>query len=452
MPSDPLRAMFRHLEDWPDATREDELAFRAFMREWTLAAGVWIPLFFLVCVALWWPLDWLVFPSGKHVAAFTQLRVSATVLFAVYAVVFRTSDLVRRHVYPAAVFAYAMMMGAIGHALGRLGPDAVPWLADAYIGVVPAAMIPMRLPERVAATFVVATTLPASFFLMWPANLAAPTAMGQVSFAVFAAVLSVVIGEVMLRTVRRSFMQARSIAREREDLAQIADTLALRVSDQTRELHALAAHLQHTQEAQRRSLSRALHANLGEELNAMRLLLEAGAREVDVAPHKTTDVLIDLSDALSRTTHVVRTMVADLQPEVLSEQGLEAALQWLVDRAQHAEQDAILRMEPAVASALDDHGQTVLFRAVQEALTNTRRHAEATVVRVSVRVDGDDVEAVIEDDGVGLDVAASTAGFGLAGIRHAVEARGGALEVFGEPGVGTRVVVRLPITRRTVPT
>lgn len=441
----PAPSPFQHLQDWPDATPDDHRAFDAYMRDWAGHIAMWLPLFFLAVLFVWWPIDHLVAPDAAFVEVFRDMRATAAVAFLVYAAVFRFSAAAREHILLTGSLAYAFALAVVGYSLGRLGPAGLHWLADAYIAVVPAAMIPLPLARRVAATVVVTGALPASYFLLHPENLTAPGAAGQISFAAFAVVLSILIGEVMLRTVRRSFLQGRSIARERARVSQLADTLALRVQDQTRELRALAQHLQQVQDAERRSLSRELHSELGEELNAMRVMLDTGARQVEVAPHKAGDLLTDLSEVLSRTTQTVRTMVLDLQPRILEERGLHAALNWLVIRARGAELDATLQFDPDVERALDMPGKVAVFRCVQEAIANTLRHAEARLLRVEARAERDAAVVSVEDDGVGVDPTRLTAGFGLQGLRERLRALGGTLEVAPLPDFGTRLTARVPM-------
>ena len=89
-----------------------------------------------------------------------------------------------------------------------------------------------------------------------------------------------------------------------------------------------------------------------------------------------------------------------------------------------------------------------LVRIVQEALTNVRKHARATSVRVDIRRRDNDIEAVIGDDGVGLNLAArprrETPRFGLATMRERAESIGGRLSIESTPGRGTTVTFLMP--------
>ncbi|MDR7520697.1 MAG: ATP-binding protein, partial [Armatimonadota bacterium] len=94
--------------------------------------------------------------------------------------------------------------------------------------------------------------------------------------------------------------------------------------------------------------------------------------------------------------------------------------------------------------------ETVIFRVVQEALTNVVRHAEASQVTVDLTVAGRELSVRIEDNGRGFDprrprAADRSGGYGLLGMQERVELVGGRWEVQSTPGVGTVVAATLPI-------
>ncbi|MDQ2674050.1 MAG: sensor histidine kinase [Chloroflexota bacterium] len=113
----------------------------------------------------------------------------------------------------------------------------------------------------------------------------------------------------------------------------------------------------------------------------------------------------------------------------------------LADEAAEAGLDVDLTVEVA---DLADGRALCVYRVVQEALTNIRRHASATRVTISVRRVGAEVRVEVTDDGVGLPAEQAGAGHGLLGIRERVGAYGGTLTVAGEPGAGTSLTVSLP--------
>ena len=94
--------------------------------------------------------------------------------------------------------------------------------------------------------------------------------------------------------------------------------------------------------------------------------------------------------------------------------------------------------------------ETILFRVVQEALTNIQRHAQATQVTLNLTQDQSTVRLEMSDNGVGFDPKQSPrhepgSGLGLPGMRERVALVNGRLEIDSTPGKGTRIVVELPL-------
>jgi signal transduction histidine kinase len=144
-----------------------------------------------------------------------------------------------------------------------------------------------------------------------------------------------------------------------------------------------------------------------------------------------------------------RTFLFDLRPPVLDEAGLQTALRRQLERA--AEQNgcaAELRWE--VAERLDPDRETILFRAVQEALANVVKHARAAKVTIRAWREGGAVVVEVADDGAGFDPvealawASATDHLGLRFMSERVEGAGGAVCIHAAPGQGTRVELRLP--------
>jgi signal transduction histidine kinase len=104
------------------------------------------------------------------------------------------------------------------------------------------------------------------------------------------------------------------------------------------------------------------------------------------------------------------------------------------------------RSDAGIPSAIPPRQQIELLRVVQEALTNVRKHADATVVRVRAEVDGRDLRVTVSDNGKGFDPAtASDRGLGLLGMEERARLMGGALEIASEAQGGTRVILVLPL-------
>jgi signal transduction histidine kinase len=100
-----------------------------------------------------------------------------------------------------------------------------------------------------------------------------------------------------------------------------------------------------------------------------------------------------------------------------------------------------------VDQLLDEDGKLVLYRVVQEALSNVVRHSGAGMVSVAVHAEGSEVVVLVEDDGEGFDSSSSVgdgAGLGLLGMNERAVSAGGSVRVESSPGGGTRVRLRIP--------
>ena len=132
---------------------------------------------------------------------------------------------------------------------------------------------------------------------------------------------------------------------------------------------------------------------------------------------------------------VLGTLTFDLCPPVLYELGLAAALDWLAEQFETTYGiRAIVRSRGGQVDLPEDVN-TALFQATREALTNVGRHARATTVNVDVLSEKDRAQVVVEDNGVGFDVASLRSrpepqkGFGLFSIRERLRSMGGSLDL-----------------------
>jgi len=204
------------------------------------------------------------------------------------------------------------------------------------------------------------------------------------------------------------------------------------------------------QETERKRLSRDLHDDIGQALTSvllgMRLVehsLDGPDIDLDEARRRSSELRVLVVDALRRA----RRLAFDLRPTVLDDIGLTPALDRLAaevtDRTGLAvEVDVGLRLD----QRLGPETETVVYRVVQEALTNVARHAEATEVSVTVVELGDRVRILVEDDGTGFEVTARAprGHLGLDGMDERARLVGGLLEVSSTPGEGTTVMLEVP--------
>jgi len=195
--------------------------------------------------------------------------------------------------------------------------------------------------------------------------------------------------------------------------------------------------------SERERLAREIHDTVAQDLAGLVMLAERVRSETDTrARDEQLDALVDgARSALAET----RSLVAASAPVAFAQGGLADALDKLGARFTRETGVAVL-VSGDVPADLDRDGQVVLLRAAQEALANTRKHAAATRVSVSVESTEDRVGIVVADDGAGFDaeVRGSDGGFGLPGLRDRLALVGGELRVHSTPGSGTTVTAALP--------
>lgn len=142
--------------------------------------------------------------------------------------------------------------------------------------------------------------------------------------------------------------------------------------------------------------------------------------------------------ALSDTREISRLM----RPRILDDLGLVPALQWL-SRVMGEKNSIKIDLHEQLSVNLDDETQTLVFRVVQEAITNAIKHAQATHIEITVIATDRMLVLKIKDNGVGMtkETSESVEGFGLSAMRDRVAAFGGQLMVESQPGEGCEIKV-----------
>jgi signal transduction histidine kinase len=218
-----------------------------------------------------------------------------------------------------------------------------------------------------------------------------------------------------------------------------------------RTLRQYAERLMQAQEGERRRIARELHDEIGQALTAVKMNLQVAQRLADEPTLLSYQQ--DCIDTVERTLDQVRSLSLDLLPSVLDDLGLEPALRWLV--ARHARQTGLsIQLEvDSLDERLPPDLELACFRVVQEALTNTVRHAQAEQVYVELRRREGEMQLVVRDDGVGFDVqaalgrAAHGESLGLLGMSERVSLTGGQIEIVSTLGRGSEIRARFPESR-----
>ncbi|RYE94969.1 MAG: PAS domain S-box protein [Myxococcales bacterium] len=198
------------------------------------------------------------------------------------------------------------------------------------------------------------------------------------------------------------------------------------------------------QEDERRRIARDLHDQTGQLLASLSLAVQAVAG-ADALPPPVAGRLAEVQRVADELGRQVHELAVRLRPTTLDDLGLSAALRELVDGwSARTGVPVDLQTVGLDVGRLPAEVETVLYRVVQEALTNVAKHASACQVSVVVhRLEGH-ATVVIEDDGRGFDPAQiGRDRLGLRGMRERVTQLGGRLDIDAAPGTGTSLIVRL---------
>ncbi len=229
----------------------------------------------------------------------------------------------------------------------------------------------------------------------------------------------------------------RDITPQIEKLAELQ-----RTGTQWREL---STHLQQRVEAERKRIAQEIHDDLGSMLTALRMeiaLPPVGG--VDVESYRRRDAT--LLQRLDAAIEAQRRILTGLRPSLLDNMGLCAAIDWLAnDIAERTSLKCTVALQ-GFDEEPDIDRATALFRIVQEATTNVIRHANATRLSITQKVDDRKIVIDVVDNGRGIKTSELTnrKSFGIVGMRERAHAFGGNLKVAARRH-GTRVTVWLPL-------
>lgn len=224
------------------------------------------------------------------------------------------------------------------------------------------------------------------------------------------------------------------------------DRLLKRLADGEFRFRHLAKAVWQVQEEERRSIALELHDGLGQILTALINHLQHSA--VD-GSESDAEQSIELATTALREA---RRLSRALRPSVLDDLGLEAALRWLTRTTGESSGLDISLVWSDHQTTLDRESETLVFRIVQEALTNIVKHACAERARIVVDCEPQSVHVSITDNGCGFDAASAMSsdgsGFGARGMRDRAELFGGRLTIESAKDEGTSVHLDLPILDR----
>ena len=238
-----------------------------------------------------------------------------------------------------------------------------------------------------------------------------------------------------------------------EKLLAAHSELERTVAERTRELREtnaalrrLASELSLAEARERRAIAEDLHDHIGQALAFTKMsVAQFRGDAIFCGFEERIDEILKLLD---QTIKYTRNLTFEISPPALYELGLEAALDGLATRFR-TKHGLAVSVDAEDTGPLGGDVAVLLYKSIQELLTNVVKHAAATAATVRLRREGDLARVEVEDDGRGFDPCALAAGsmtdrFGLFEIRERLRFLGGTVEVRTAPGTGTTVILSTP--------
>ena len=210
-------------------------------------------------------------------------------------------------------------------------------------------------------------------------------------------------------------------------------------------LAGFAAHLQDTIEAERASIAREIHDDIGGSLAAIQFdLAWIGRHSQDAATLQHTS---NATDMLRHAMGASQRIMVNLRPAVL-DQGLASALQWLCESFEKRHGIATRCDAQPLQATLSSAVELAAYRTAQEALTNVSKYAQCTTVKIDLSDVGGTLTLEITDNGCGIapERRADSRAYGLKGLRERARTVGGWLDVSSHAGDGTSIILSIPLS------
>jgi PAS domain S-box-containing protein len=205
------------------------------------------------------------------------------------------------------------------------------------------------------------------------------------------------------------------------------------------------------QEEERKRIARELHDDVAQSIlllsRQVDILISGGAHKI---PKASVSELEHIQDIANETYKSLQRYARDLRPSILDQMGLVAALNWLAEELSK-ELGIKTTVNADKLPPLPPETELAMFRIAQETLNNVRKHAQASKVNITVKLDSNNVKMTITDNGKGFLTSRLTGDLaregklGVLGMEERARLIGGDLNIKSEPGKGTTVLARAPI-------
>jgi len=215
------------------------------------------------------------------------------------------------------------------------------------------------------------------------------------------------------------------------------------------ELRELSRHIEELMETERTQIAHDLHDDLGQKLTALNMDISWLRSRIGVQSRTVENKMTGMSQLLNDSFESLHKISYGLRPGILDNLGLYPAIEWLLSEFKKSTGINYSLSFAPKEKEIDNRLSLVVFRIIQESLTNVARHSRATKVAVKLKLDDERLKLLVMDNGIGFDgeILKNRQSFGLLGMQERARSYGGEVTVRGKVGEGTVVTMDLPLKK-----
>lgn len=249
----------------------------------------------------------------------------------------------------------------------------------------------------------------------------------------------------MIKNAKADADCCKKLKKQLKDLKSLY-ARTLETSAKERESAKIFAHLLFDRfEEDRKEISRELHDEIGQVLTGINYELEVLSKEASNSAEGVRNKIQVTQKLVEKSVEIVHRFAKELRPMILDDLGLIPALRSYIKEFSSRTQ-ILVKFEPKSSfKSLDDFSKTVLFRVAQEALSNIRKHSQATEATLKIGHDKENILMSIKDNGRGKALGKRIKGrLGIIGMQERAKMAGGHLTITSSPKKGTLVSLSIP--------
>jgi signal transduction histidine kinase len=250
------------------------------------------------------------------------------------------------------------------------------------------------------------------------------------------------VGEVFARVEHQlKLCRLQSQLQQQNQRLQAAEAELRRSLEQERELNQRIEEMVALEERNR--IARDIHDSLGHSLVALNIQMETALALWQSDLGRVHTLLVEAKQLATAALEDVRQSVSAIRSDSLQGQLLEGAIARLAEEFHHLT-GVLPECQIDLSQPLSNQINHVVYRIVQEGLTNICKHAEATIVQIQIQTTEDGLSLVLQDNGKGMQLDKPATGHGLRGMQERTAAMGGQLKIVSHPGAGCQIAAYFP--------